>query len=103
MHPLSNKKSSLDQISCFFMGTQHCTAKKESKRSYLPSSFFGSKIVNQDLDFLCKPGFYMVRKMFFKQKTAYEIGVRLVGSEMCIRDSPGGCPRVSTDVYTARP
>ena len=27
---------------------------------------------------------------FFKQKTAYEIGVRLVGSEMCIRDRP--CP-----------
>ena len=26
---------------------------------------------------------------FFKQKTAYEIGVRLVGSEMCIRDSKG--------------
>ena len=26
---------------------------------------------------------------FFKQKTAYEIGVRLVGSEMCIRDSYG--------------
>ena len=26
---------------------------------------------------------------FFKQKTAYEIGVRLVGSEMCIRDSLG--------------
>ena len=25
---------------------------------------------------------------FFKQKTAYDIGVRLVGSEMCIRDSP---------------
>ena len=25
-------------------------------------------------------------KLFFKQKTAYEIGVRLVGSEMCIRD-----------------
>ena len=24
--------------------------------------------------------------MVFKQKTAYEIGVRLVGSEMCIRD-----------------
>ena len=24
---------------------------------------------------------------FFKEKTAYEIGVRLVGSEMCIRDS----------------
>ncbi len=29
---------------------------------------------------------------FFKQKTAYEIGVRLVGSEMCIRD------RVTTGV-----
>src|SRR5665647_3958267 len=27
---------------------------------------------------------------FFKQKTAYEIGVRLVGSEMCIRDSTTG-------------
>src|SRR5665647_3878273 len=26
---------------------------------------------------------------FFKQKTAYEIGVRLVGSEMCIRDRGG--------------
>ncbi len=24
---------------------------------------------------------------FFKQKTAYGVGVRLVGSEMCIRDS----------------
>src|SRR5665647_1966499 len=28
----------------------------------------------------------MFRFFFFKQKTAYEIGVRLVGSEMCIRD-----------------
>ena len=27
------------------------------------------------------------REFFFKQKTAYDIGVRLVGSEMCIRDS----------------
>ena len=27
---------------------------------------------------------------FFKQKTAYEIGVRLVGSEMCIRDRTNG-------------
>ncbi|VTU62795.1 5-formyltetrahydrofolate cyclo-ligase [Lactobacillus rhamnosus GG] [Lacticaseibacillus rhamnosus] len=26
---------------------------------------------------------------FFKQKTAYEIASCLVGSEMCIRDSPG--------------
>ena len=33
----------------------------------------------QDLAVLCV--FF-----FFKQKTAYEIGVRLVGSEMCIRD-----------------
>ena len=29
---------------------------------------------------------YWVFFFFFKQKTAYEIGVRLVGSEMCIRD-----------------
>ena len=28
----------------------------------------------------------IIKKFFFKQKTAYEIGVRLVGSEMCIRD-----------------
>ena len=28
--------------------------------------------------------------MLAKQKTAYEIGVRLVGSEMCIRDRIGG-------------
>src|SRR5428012_25137 len=27
---------------------------------------------------------------FFKQKTAYEIMPSFVGSEMCIRDSPGG-------------
>ena len=32
---------------------------------------------------------------FFKQKTAYEIGVRLVGSEMCIRDST----TTSTSIY----
>ena len=30
--------------------------------------------------------FFQVVFFFFKQKTAYEIGVRLVGSEMCIRD-----------------
>src|SRR5680860_538788 len=34
---------------------------------------------------------------FFKQKTAYEIGVRLVGSEMCIRDRsrPSGPTRAA--------
>src|SRR5680860_934235 len=31
--------------------------------------------------------FCVVFFFFFKQKTAYELGVRLVGSEMCIRDS----------------
>ena len=30
--------------------------------------------------------FFSFSFFFFKQKTAYEIGVRLVGSEMCIRD-----------------
>ena len=34
------------------------------------------------------PGIFKPPIFFFKQKTAYEIGVRLVGSEMCIRDSP---------------
>ena len=30
----------------------------------------------------------IIKKNFFKQKTAYEIMPSLVGSEMCIRDSP---------------
>ena len=29
----------------------------------------------------------IIKKIFFKQKTAYEISEGLVGSEMCIRDS----------------
>ena len=29
----------------------------------------------------------IIKKIFFKQKTAYEISACLVGSEMCIRDS----------------
>ena len=29
----------------------------------------------------------IIKKIFFKQKTAYEIRLSLVGSEMCIRDS----------------
>ena len=28
----------------------------------------------------------IIKKIFFKQKTAYEISEGLVGSEMCIRD-----------------
>ena len=32
----------------------------------------------------------IIKKIFFKQKTAYEISEGLVGSEMCIRDSPSG-------------
>ena len=31
-------------------------------------------------------GFEMLLFFFFKQKTAYEIRLSLVGSEMCIRD-----------------
>ena len=30
--------------------------------------------------------FRSYKDSYIKQKTAYEIGVRLVGSEMCIRD-----------------
>ena len=32
----------------------------------------------------------IIKKNFFKQKTAYEISECLVGSEMCIRDSAKG-------------
>ena len=41
---------------------------------------------------------------FFKQKTAYEIGVRLVGSEMCIRDSTStkSLNRCTTSAKTIR-
>ena len=40
----------------------------------------------------------IIKKIFFKQKTAYEISEGLVGSEMCIRDSahcPAACIGVS--------
>uniref|UniRef100_UPI003FEF7A9F hypothetical protein n=1 Tax=Parasutterella excrementihominis TaxID=487175 RepID=UPI003FEF7A9F len=33
----------------------------------------------------------IIKKIFFKQKTAYEISEGLVGSEMCIRDSQEVC------------
>ena len=35
---------------------------------------------------IARKGIFNPEAFFFKQKTAYEIGVRLVGSEMCIRD-----------------
>ena len=34
----------------------------------------------------------IIKKNFFKQKTAYEITTRLVGSEMCIRDRHAAVP-----------
>ena len=36
-----------------------------------------------------------LKKNFFKQKTAYEIYDRLVGSEMCIRDRNNGADNIS--------
>ena len=38
-------------------------------------------------DSLCGSVWWCVFFFFFKQKTAYEIRLSLVGSEMCIRDS----------------
>ena len=38
---------------------------------------------------------------FFKQKTAYEIGVRLVGSEMCIRDRFWNAPSFNGAILKA--
>ena len=38
--------------------------------------------------------------LFFKQKTAYEITTRLVGSEMCIRDRTiGGTLDLDNSIY----
>ena len=37
----------------------------------------------------------IIKKIFFKQKTAYEIPCRLVGSEMCIRDSLNTPPYIA--------
>ncbi|VDG23855.1 hypothetical protein (plasmid) [Lactobacillus amylovorus GRL1118] [Lactiplantibacillus mudanjiangensis] len=37
--------------------------------------------------YVCYVVFFVCFFFFFKQKTAYEIPLRLVGSEMCIRDS----------------
>ena len=48
------------------------------------------------LVFLCR---FMSSIFFFKQKTAYEIRLSLVGSEMCIRDSKNGH---KTDFYKAK-
>ncbi len=42
---------------------------------------------------------YVVFFFFFKQKTAYEMGASLVGSEMCIRDRTTG---VSNPVRSPR-
>src|SRR5664279_5064613 len=44
--------------------------------------------------------FFFFFFFFFKQKTAYEIGVRLVGSEMCIRDRVKAATSVPTAAYT---
>ena len=41
----------------------------------------------------------IIKKIFFKQKTAYEISEGLVGSEMCIRDSPDWLLHLSVSGY----
>ena len=38
---------------------------------------------------------------FFKQKTAYEISLGLVGSEMCIRDRFKSTPRDGHPLFTS--
>eukprot|EP01016_Furgasonia_blochmanni_P026692 TRINITY_DN2829_c0_g1_i2.p1 TRINITY_DN2829_c0_g1~~TRINITY_DN2829_c0_g1_i2.p1 ORF type:complete len:228 (+),score=91.85 TRINITY_DN2829_c0_g1_i2:3-686(+) len=45
---------------------------------------------------------YMGLFFFFKQKTAYEIMPSLVGSEMCIRDSPYIIKRYNPDEWFAK-
>ena len=54
---------------------------------------------NLEIDMYSKVHSERIRKsdhFFFKQKTAYEIGVRLVGSEMCIRDSHMAVENINT-------
>ena len=46
-----------------------------------------------ELDGVDLGGRRIIKKIFFKQKTAYEIPLRLVGSEMCIRDRGKGVKR----------
>ena len=48
---------------------------------------------------MCSDYFVVFLFFFFKQKTAYEIGVRLVGSEMCIRDR---CQRSSRRLISSQ-
>ena len=68
-----------------------------SSEVFVPAKQYGNTIHNDSLDIkkterdalLCLCSLLIISSSevsFFKQKTAYEIGVRLVGSEMCIRD-----------------
>ena len=53
-----------------------------------PKAFVGKAVV-EVIDFLFVQRYWRIvvlHQVFFKQKTAYEIGSGLVGSEMCIRD-----------------
>ena len=56
------------------LGGRRIIKKKKKKKIIINFFFFSSRRLHTIF-------------FFFKQKTAYEIGVRLVGSEMCIRDS----------------
>ena len=58
------------------LGGRRIIKKKKKKKIIINFFFFSSRRLHTIF-------------FFFKQKTAYEIGVRLVGSEMCIRDSLG--------------
>ena len=55
------------------LGGRRIIKKKKKKKIIINFFFFSSRRLHTIF-------------FFFKQKTAYEIGVRLVGSEMCIRD-----------------
>ena len=66
---------------------------KKGKRS---SCLLYTSDAADDMQCVDLGGRRIIKKIFFKQKTAYEIMPSLVGSEMCIRDrcvavlAPGG-------------
>ena len=65
-------------------------------RRYLDRFFFKQKMEYEIGVRIVVSEMFIRVFFFFKQKTAYEIGVRLVGSEMCIRDR---CQRGTWDRY----
>ena len=76
---------------CIFLSSNY----DREKRRYLilmESCLLYTSDAADDLTRVDLGGRRIIKKNFFKQKTAYEITTRLVGSEMCIRDRASADP-----------